>query len=117
MVSLYRSSSDNGRYLRREDIAGGLDGGDEGVHLFRGVVDVKARPRRARNLQRVGEHLATMVPGPQRDAVIVRDLGEVVWVDSFHRKRYNTAALAGIPGPVDRHRRHGRELLQRVRGE
>src|SRR6266571_893254 len=100
MVSLYRSSSDNGRYLRREDIAGGLDGSDEGVHLFRGVVDVEAGAGCAGDRQRGGEHLTAMVTRPQRDAIVVGDLRQVVRVDTLDRKSNNTAALAGIPGAV-----------------
>ena len=58
-----------------------MQGVDQAIHIGLLIVEGKTGPGDRGHAQNIHQGLATQVPGPQRDALLVRHLGHIVGVD------------------------------------
>src|SRR5438046_6205533 len=95
MTSRYRFSSAKSLMGSREHLTDGVQPVDELVDLLEDRVEVEARPVGSRNAELLHQRLAAMVPRPDRDALEVEDLRDVVRVDVFEIEGDDPRATLG----------------------
>ena len=60
--------------------------------LYR-VVEIETRARCARHLEATHQRLVAMMSTSHRQAILIRERSEIVWMRSFHDKANERAAL------------------------
>src|SRR5262245_52764035 len=83
------------RLVRAEELLRAPDPGREGVHLVRGVVDRERRARGRGDTELPVQRPRAVMPDPDRDALVVEDLPEVVGVDAVDDERHCATAVLG----------------------
>src|SRR5215212_7556419 len=108
MISRYRSSS-----AKTERLLHFLQAFDQRVNLVGGVVDVEARPGGAGNVEMPHQHLTTVVPHSNSDALVVQYGAHVMGVDLTEVECGHATPLTRIFRPVERDLRN---IAQRFDG-
>src|SRR5215469_17783804 len=82
-----------------EELLGGADPVDQGIHLGMGVVEVERGTGACLDTQCTMQRPGAMVSRPHRDAAIVEYLAEVVRVDAVQRERDRGSPVLGRGRP------------------
>src|SRR5947209_20416901 len=99
---MFGQASNSGTISIAEDFLRLAEGDDQLVELGRFVVEVERGARRGGYTQMLHQWLRTVVAGPDGNAVLVEQRGEVVRVDAFQVESEHAAARVRVLGPVQR---------------
>src|SRR3990172_9394935 len=75
---------------------------DQSRNFFESVVEVKARAHGAYDAEAAHQRLSAVMPGPNRDPVLVKNLGDIVRVDSGKVEAHNSTSGLGVFGTIER---------------